>query len=194
MLTELKNDLKKTCNKITFSRLLFIPLLLYFSYINSKWIFFLLYAIQWWFDALDGYFARKLKESSPNGAFYDGVVDEIDVFLSIVYLYFFYPDFVLANLIVIIPMFAFNTVNRTISSIFHGQKFRLHIYLGKYSVSIFHIFILYAVIFGANQFFFYLTILILVIFLVEEFFILVLFRDIGTDIGSILLLLKKKRR
>lgn len=74
-------------NLLTLFRLLLIPVFIALFYLPWKWTHlasaavFLLAAITDW---LDGYFARKLNQSTPFGAFLDPVVDKVMVAVVIV--------------------------------------------------------------------------------------------------------------
>jgi hypothetical protein len=127
-----------------------------------------------------------------NGAFYDAIVDEADVFFSIIYLYLIYPSFVIAQLPIIIGLWCITIINRILGSMRHSPTFRLHLYSGKYSISLFHVFVLASVAFGINLYFFYITAGFLMLFLIEEFIILLKFKNITPDAGSIFLLKKAK--
>jgi len=184
----LRKDLRKIPNQVTFSRLLFIPLLIFLACTHQLVLLTVLYIIQWQFDSLDGYLARKLGQTSRMGAFYDAVVDEIDVLFSILYLYLVYPGFIMENLLLISLMWAFTLLNRIISSIRHGPYFRLHLYSGKYSVSIFHVFVAHSMFFSPSRIYFLATAAFLMIFLIEELFLLLRYRKLHPDAGSIFLL------
>ncbi|QIZ76337.1 CDP-diacylglycerol--glycerol-3-phosphate 3-phosphatidyltransferase [Ferrimonas lipolytica] len=76
-------------NILTLSRLVMIPLFVGLYYIPWKWSFIaaaILFVIASLTDALDGYLARRLNQSTPFGAFLDPVVDKLMVATALVVL------------------------------------------------------------------------------------------------------------
>lgn len=77
-------------NILTALRILMIPVLIYVYYLpaqENSWKFFGCAFIFWLAaitDALDGYLARKLNQSTPFGAFFDPVADKVMVAVALV--------------------------------------------------------------------------------------------------------------
>ena len=93
-------------NSLTLVRLLLVPVFVVVFYLPYHWSFvassavFVLAAITDW---LDGYFARKLGQMTPFGAFLDPVADKIMVVMALVLLVSLHdtPWFTIASLIII---------------------------------------------------------------------------------------------
>lgn len=76
-------------NQITFFRIILIPVFLIVFYLPLTWSHFGAAFVFWLAsisDALDGYIARKLKQSTPFGAFIDPVADKLMVVSALVIL------------------------------------------------------------------------------------------------------------
>ena len=76
-------------NLLTTLRISLIPLFIFMFYYPSKWAFLyttLIFAIAGITDWLDGYLARKLKQTSAIGAFLDPVADKLIVVVALVLL------------------------------------------------------------------------------------------------------------
>ncbi|TWX52266.1 CDP-diacylglycerol--glycerol-3-phosphate 3-phosphatidyltransferase [Colwellia hornerae] len=76
-------------NQITMFRILLIPVFLVVFYLPVSWNHFGAFAVFWLAaisDALDGYLARKLNQSSAFGAFIDPVADKLMVVAALVLL------------------------------------------------------------------------------------------------------------
>ena len=74
-------------NQITLFRIILIPIFILVFYLPLSWSHFGAFAIFWVAsvsDALDGYLARKLNQSSAFGAFIDPVADKLMVVASLV--------------------------------------------------------------------------------------------------------------
>mgnify|MGYP000027897335 FL=1 len=76
-------------NQITMFRILLIPVFIVVFYLPVSWNHFGAFAVFWLAsisDALDGYLARKLNQSSAFGAFIDPVADKLMVVAALVIL------------------------------------------------------------------------------------------------------------
>ncbi|MBL0710629.1 MAG: CDP-diacylglycerol--glycerol-3-phosphate 3-phosphatidyltransferase [Colwellia sp.] len=74
-------------NQITLFRIVLIPVFILVFYLPVSWNHFGAFAIFWLAavsDALDGYLARKLNQSSAFGAFIDPVADKLMVVVALV--------------------------------------------------------------------------------------------------------------
>ncbi|TPH13903.1 CDP-diacylglycerol--glycerol-3-phosphate 3-phosphatidyltransferase [Litorilituus lipolyticus] len=74
-------------NQITLFRIILIPIFLLVFYLPLSWSNFGAFAVFWTAsvsDALDGYLARKLNQSSSFGAFIDPVADKLMVVAALV--------------------------------------------------------------------------------------------------------------
>ena len=86
-------------NTLTWTRIILIPLIVLVYYLPYSWagpaaaIIFSLAGITDW---LDGYFARKLNQTSAFGAFLDPVADKLMISTALVLLVSKYPGFLVA--------------------------------------------------------------------------------------------------
>jgi CDP-diacylglycerol--glycerol-3-phosphate 3-phosphatidyltransferase len=74
-------------NQITLFRILLIPVFIIVFYLPISWNHFGAFAVFWVAavsDAVDGYLARKLNQSSPFGAFIDPVADKLMVAAALI--------------------------------------------------------------------------------------------------------------
>lgn len=82
-------------NSLTFSRILMIPVFIFFFLLETSWarpvsgIIFIFAALTDWFD---GYLARKFDQQSALGAFLDPVADKLMVSTALVLLVAEYPE------------------------------------------------------------------------------------------------------
>ena len=76
-------------NQITLFRIILIPVFITVFYLPVSWNHFGAFVVFWFAsvsDALDGYLARKLNQSSAFGAFIDPVADKLMVVAALVIL------------------------------------------------------------------------------------------------------------
>jgi CDP-diacylglycerol---glycerol-3-phosphate 3-phosphatidyltransferase len=76
-------------NQITLFRIILIPVFIFVYYLPVDWRHFGAFAVFWLAsvsDALDGYLARKLNQSSAFGAFIDPVADKLMVVAALILL------------------------------------------------------------------------------------------------------------
>lgn len=76
-------------NQITLFRIILIPVFILVFYLPVSWNHFGAFAVFWFAaisDALDGYLARRLNQSSAFGAFIDPVADKLMVVCALVML------------------------------------------------------------------------------------------------------------
>ncbi|MEK6731578.1 MAG: CDP-diacylglycerol--glycerol-3-phosphate 3-phosphatidyltransferase [Pseudomonadota bacterium] len=74
---------------LTFTRLLLIPVFVLVFYLPSVWANFfaaIIFALAGITDWLDGYLARRLKQSSAFGAFLDPVADKLMVVIALIFM------------------------------------------------------------------------------------------------------------
>ena len=86
-------------NQITLFRIILIPIFLIVFYLPLSWSHFGAFVIFWTAsvsDALDGYLARKLNQSSAFGAFIDPVADKLMVVAALVMIVQDYQSWLIA--------------------------------------------------------------------------------------------------
>ena len=86
-------------NQITLFRIVLIPVFIVVFYLPLSWSHFGAFAIFWLAaisDALDGYLARKLNQSSAFGAFIDPVADKLMVVSALVMIVHDYQTWLVA--------------------------------------------------------------------------------------------------
>ena len=72
---------------------------------DERLIFSWLLLISYSTDAIDGYLARKLKITSPRGSQLDSFGDQITLIVGLIGLYYFEPEFIESNFILILIAF-----------------------------------------------------------------------------------------
>src|SRR5690625_5244607 len=78
---------------LSFYRIVIIPFLLVFIFLDLRLLFAWGLAISFITDALDGYLARKLNITTPRGAQLDSLGDQLTFVVGVIGLFFFEYDF-----------------------------------------------------------------------------------------------------
>ena len=151
---ELKKEvLFNVPNSLTISRLVLAFIFIYLLFANySKWVLFIVFIIAAFSDYLDGFFARRLKQTTSIGGRMDQVIDRVFTGLIVGSLFVYY--FLSGNNYVV--MLLFLTVSREIVGLpglvvfmIRGKDFHIVRYIGK-SVCWFQGASLGAIILGVN--------------------------------------------
>lgn len=130
--------MKKIPNILTLIRLAVIPsfiLMLFYTSINARWVFLILFAIASFTDFFDGYLARRYSITSTFGRVFDSIADK--TLIIIVCIMVLLKDISLAKIIVI-PVMATILRELIISGIREGLSSQLIIkasLVGKYKTT-----------------------------------------------------------
>lgn len=84
-------------NLLSLSRIVFLPIILLIIYSDLKWVFIITFILYQATDVLDGYFARKLNQTSEIGAKLDAIGDMCSYIIAYFFLLKFYPHFFSTN-------------------------------------------------------------------------------------------------
>jgi CDP-diacylglycerol--glycerol-3-phosphate 3-phosphatidyltransferase len=87
-----KEKLLNVPNTLTLLRFISLPVLIVLAYNNMKFELGIVFVLSWFTDALDGFFARTLKQTTKFGAWFDSVVDDLLGLMLPVLLYFVAPE------------------------------------------------------------------------------------------------------
>ena len=127
------NNLKKIPNLITFSRIILVPFLFYFAYTQEKYIFVILFLTAGLTDILDGYFARRLNQTSLFGARLDSIADDVILLSLVFWLYWLLPEFLIKNWYLFVLIYLTFLISLYIQYILSTKKTGLHLWSAKFS-------------------------------------------------------------
>ena len=118
-------------NGITLYRIVTAPLLLALIIFKQPEVFKFLLACSFFTDAIDGYLARRYKVTSLLGAKLDSIGDDLTVFVGLVGIIAFKPEFFrkeLVLIIVLLALFLFQVISALIR---YGKITTFHTYAAK---------------------------------------------------------------
>jgi len=172
-------------NYFTLLRLVCIPILWVLALLKSNQAFAIVLLIAGLTDALDGYFARKLKQASEFGAWFDSFADNLLSACIIFWFWLLLPEFFIAHLLVIVVVFAIFLLDLGIGFIKYKKMVNYHFYSAKLSCILFYTFFLHAFFFYPNTFLFYITVIITSISMIEGIIATLIFNKIASHRKSI---------
>lgn len=152
----------------SFYRIAAAPILILLIVLDQRLLFTWFLLISYTTDAIDGFLARKLKITSTRGSQLDSMGDQITLVIGLIGLYFFEPDFIKKNLILILIVFIPYIIQMLIAFIKYGKATAFHTYLAKLSAMTQAVFILWLLFFEPVYWLFYVLIVIGLIETIEE--------------------------
>ncbi len=186
---ELKRELLNVPNSLSFSRILFLPLLFLVTYLKWDFTFLALYVLIGSTDYFDGKIARKLQQTSEFGKTIDSVADLFFYLGTLAFVYFWFPEIVSGNTIMLIVFFVFFLSSFAVSWIKLGKPILMHTNLLRLNAVL--VFFLVVVSFLVNYFHFgeesipvYFGTVILAIYILaftEEIFIFLIYGEVDRD-------------
>lgn len=105
-------------NAVTLIGLFLIPVVLYFHKNNSFGLTLLFFTLTWVADYFDGWLARKLKQTSQTGAFFDPLADKIFTVIFLIYFWNNFSEFLSIPIIAI----ALSLTTLRLYKIYYGKE------------------------------------------------------------------------
>lgn len=179
-------------NVLSSLRVILLPLLYVFAFMSMRIEFLVGYIIIGSTDALDGFLARALNQVTKLGKILDTVADILFYFSTLFFIYYFYPEIVLSNVVILYIFLCFYLTAYLISWIKFGKPIQVHTnWLRLNAIFVFLLMIL-SHFFDAT----YVVTFILCSFIlayIEEISIFIFYGAVDTDTRSIFSLIKKNR-
>ena len=178
----------------SFYRIFAAPFLLLLIWLDYRQLFTWFLLISYSTDAIDGYLARRLKITSSRGAQLDSFGDQVTFIIGLIGLYYFEPEFIHTNFILIIIAFSPYLIQMAIAYFRYGKSTAFHTYLAKTSAVVQALFIVSALFFYPDYILFYIMITIGILETIEEITLIFMYDKWTSDVKGILWAFKDKRR
>jgi len=178
----------------SFYRIAAAPFLLALVWFDERLFFSWLLLISYSTDAIDGYLARKLKITSPRGSQLDSFGDQITLVVGLIGLYYFEPEFIASNLILILIAFVPYIIQMLIAYLKYGKATAFHTYLAKLSAVMQSTFILFSLFFYPEYSLFYIMVVIGLLETFEEITLIFMYKNWASDVKGIYWAFRDKRR
>ena len=175
-------------------RIIAVPLLLTFIFLDERLLFTWFLLISYSTDAIDGFIARKLKITSERGSQLDSFGDQLTLIVALIGLVVFEPTFIKDNLLLIAIAFVPYIIQMIIAFRKYGKATAFHTYLAKLSAITQSVFILWLLFFYPVYWLFYGMIVLGVLETIEEIMLIFMYDEWVEGIKGIYWALKDKRR
>jgi len=113
-------------NTLSFSRILFLPLLALLTYLKWDFTFLALYIVVGSTDYFDGKLARRWNITSEFGKTIDSVADIVFYLGTLAFVYFWFPHIVAGNTVMLAIFFVFFLSSFAVSWIRIGKPILMH--------------------------------------------------------------------
>jgi len=167
-------------NVITFVRFFFLPAMWYYA-LNDRRIHFVVFFLLFGFaDALDGNLARRLKQVTEFGSWFDTAVDLVFAFSLFIWIPLLFFDMLREN--VALVLITLGVVFVAWGLLFFYKKANpenFHIVSAKFTGCVAFPFFVHALIFGYNQIFFYVLIGAVYVMIIEQTVIILTERKVS---------------
>lgn len=121
-------------NGITLYRIVTAPLLLALIIFDQPGIFKWLLACSFFTDAIDGFLARRYKVTSLAGARLDSIGDDLTVFVGLIGIIVFKPEFIKREMVLIICLLALFFAQVIFALVKYRKTTTFHTYAAKLAV------------------------------------------------------------
>ncbi len=111
---------------LSLSRIVLLPVLFLLLYSGNSQLFLIFYILIGSTDFWDGYLARKLHLVSSLGKVLDSIADLFFYISSAYFLYFLFPEIILANKVYLIVFFSLLGLSFLISGVLFGKPVMMH--------------------------------------------------------------------
>jgi phosphatidylglycerophosphate synthase len=175
-------------NMLSLSRVIFLPLLFYLLYSGSHYLFLAAYILIGSTDCLDGLLARKLNQVTETGKILDSGADFFFYVASAYFLYYLFPDVILANQNYLIAFFSLLGLSFIISLYLFKKVILMHTRLLRVSAVMVYLVVIAS--FWLDTVYF-VRVIIISYFLgfCEEILIFLFFGNVDPDTKSIFALI-----
>ena len=157
----------KPADIVSILRIILTAVLFYVAAKEMIGLFIVLYIVTGLSDALDGYIARRLKQTSKRGAQLDSIADHIFNISSIFWLIWLVPE--ILQEIITLAVIAIAAATYIIVKVGMTRKLQfIHLWPSKVATASLFIIVLYFLVLGFNRYVLYIWTGILLVALVYE--------------------------
>jgi len=148
---------------ISLFRLFSVPILYVFAFMQMRTEFTILFTLVAISDAVDGFFARLLKQTDEFGARLDSTADECFYDSTVIWLFVLIPQMFIENLV----LWGLLIFLGLLTLVLMYKKIGIHSIANKITAVAFITFAIYSLIFGYNIIFFHIVMIPLILAAVE---------------------------
>ena len=173
-------------NSVTFLRVLCVPALWVLALLNLNHIFILVFTFAGFTDAADGYLARRLRQTTAFGAWFDSFADNLVAISLLPWFWLLLNEFVITHLTTLLVILTLFVLNLVVGMLKFKRMIHYHLYSSKLSTMLLYVFTLHALVFFPNDFFFISVAVLVAMNQAEEIVATVLHKKIDTSRNTFL--------
>ena len=167
-------------NILSISRLVLLPYLFFLLFVELKIAMLISYIVIGSTDYFDGKVAKKLNQVTDLGKTLDSVADLFFYLATAFFLYYLFPDVIMANFTLLMIFFGVLFLSFVISFIKCGKPLLMHTTLLRYGAALVYFLFIFSFFFDTTIF----TAIILVFYLIaflEEILIFIIYGEVDPD-------------
>ncbi len=171
-------------NSLSIFRIIAAPFLIIFAWFNMPNLFFILFTLMLISDALDGFIARALDQTSELGARLDSYGDITTYLSTPLAVWFLYPQIIKTEINYIIIAIVVYILPAIFTLIKFGKLASYHTWITKISALLMSLGVVILILFGDN-FLFHIAVYFLIIEAIENIAITLTLKEQKSNIKSI---------
>jgi len=167
------NELRKLSNQLTLLRIVLIPVLWALAALKMNTAFAIFLLTAGLTDALDGFLARRFKQASDFGVWFDSFADNLLIASAAFWMWLLLPQLVYQHITTIGILLGLFALSIVIGFIRYKKMINFHLYSGKLAAVIVYVFLIHALLFMPNLTFFYIASLFAAWSFIEETLVII---------------------
>lgn len=175
---------------LSVSRIILIPFLVAFIFMDKKFITGLLLLIGFITDVLDGYLARKMNIASDRGAKLDSLGDLLLMLTGLLGFLWIYIDFVEDHIWPFLITILLFTIQFTLSRIRYGTSSSFHTYLAKLTAVVLSVMLVASFFLGVSTWLYYLAFTVAIVDAIEEILLVLVLPEQKSNVKGLYWVLK----
>ncbi len=179
-------------NMLSLSRIVFLPVLFVLMFLGYHILFLMAYVLLAFTDFLDGFLARRLGLTSKFGKEIDSFADLFFYVSSAYFLYYLFPEVILANQVLLIVFFSLLGISLVISTILFRKPVIMHTFILRLNAVLVTLAVVLSFLFDTTYFIKGILILYIAGF-IESLIIFIFYGPVDPDTRSVFHLLRKDK-
>ncbi len=187
----MKKDLLLLPNLLSLSRIVFLPVLVFFALQGNLLAFTISYAIIGSTDAFDGFIARRFNMVSELGKMLDSIADLVFYLSTAWFIYLLYQSYLMPNMTLLIVFFCLLGLSFIVSYITCGKPILMHTTVLRFNAVMIYALVVFSYFFDTTYFIAFILFVFFIGF-IEEMVIFIKFGAVDPDTPTIFTLLRSK--
>jgi cardiolipin synthase (CMP-forming) len=180
-------------NLLSISRIVFLPILYLFIFLEMPFAFLIAFVIIGSTDFFDGMLARRLNQVTKLGKVLDTVADIMFYISTAWFFYRLYPHYLEPNFGLLVAFFVVYFFSFIVSTVYLGKPIMMHTSLLRFCAVLVYVLVILSYLFNTTYFLSFILILFMIGFF-EAIMIFMAFGAVDVDTKTIFSLIKKYKK